>query len=467
MNTRNEVNNQLRESLLYEEEGNTLDFKRDQYRFTKASDFEKAELLKDILAFCNAWRRADAFILIGVFEVKGGESTVVGITELLDDAQIQQFVNGKTQRPIDFSYKNISFRDKQIALIRIPVQQRPIYLRQDYGGLKRNVVYIRRGSSTCEANPDEIANMRQADLPSSSPSIPKLVLKFKSPTNGLADWLKVPAYKLQDKANLLSILNSLRIPEEDLVMVKKHQAVLDKIEDRYPDGNAFYPFKADIVTNFSVKTLDAIQMAETDFDKLCGFIDLRSRSTELDESFYSKTLAKTALHQTHTFLNISNEGRCPAEGLILYLASNEKVRFLDLEELLSLSITMYNQIPDYISSIIEKARQLENGVNLPITTMFEKVHGSRNWSSFEALNLNRNAFPKSTTLSSRLLNGEVKITVERDLMHNHDRTVPANGIFLCPFLREGEEADITYVFHARNLPDPQQGRLIVTGIQCI
>jgi hypothetical protein len=55
-------------SLLREEEGPALDFKRDQYRFVDTTDLEKAELLKDILAFTNAWRRTDAYILIGVDE---------------------------------------------------------------------------------------------------------------------------------------------------------------------------------------------------------------------------------------------------------------------------------------------------------------------------------------------------------------------------------------------------------------
>lgn len=461
------ITDQLLESLLYEEESNSLDFKRDQYRFVDSPEFEKAKLLKDILAFCNAWRRTDAFILIGIAEVKGGKSTVVGIQELLDDAQIQQFVNEKTQRPVNFSYRNLSFRDKQIALIHIPIQQKPIYLRKDYGGLKRNEVYIRRGSSTSVATPDEIANMRQVDPPSSSPPMPKLVLKFKSIASGLTDSLKVPAYKLHDKGKTLSLLRSLKISEEDLFMVKKHKAVLDNIEDRYPDGKAFYPFRADIVSDFSIRILSAIEMAETDFEKVCSFVDLLSRSIELDESAISKIMAKTALHQTHTLLSIGNDGRCPAEGIILYLPSNEKVKFLDFEELQNQSITLYDQVPDHITKIIEKARELENGINLPIATMYEKVRGTRNWSSFEALNFNRAFFSKSATYSSRLHKGEIKITLERELMHNHTITVPANDIFLCPFLREGEEADIAYVFHARNLPDPQKGKLIIMGIQYI
>jgi len=150
------------DQLLYEEESSTLDFKKEQYLFDEANDIQKGELLKDILAFANAWRRADAFILIGVEEVKGEKKIVIGIKTDLDDAKLQQFVNSKTQRPITFEYKCILLEDKKVGVIRIPVQSRPIYLKEDYGRLKAKVVYIRRGSSTGEAEPDEIAKMGAA-----------------------------------------------------------------------------------------------------------------------------------------------------------------------------------------------------------------------------------------------------------------------------------------------------------------
>lgn len=147
------------ESLLFEDESSTLDFKREQYPFSDADDFQKAELLKDILAFSNAWRRTDAYILIGVKEVKGGKSEVVGVSHHLDDANLQQFVNQKTQRPVVFSYETIEIENKQIGIIHIPLQNRPIFLKKKYAKLGKNAVYIRRGSSTDEANPDEIKKM--------------------------------------------------------------------------------------------------------------------------------------------------------------------------------------------------------------------------------------------------------------------------------------------------------------------
>lgn len=154
-----QIDNNLIESLLYEEEGVELDLKRDQYKFAKATDEEKSELLKDILAFANAWRRSDGYILIGVQEVKGGRSNVAGISDLLDDASVQQFVNSKTNRPVIFSYQNLQFEGKKIALIHIPIQQRPIYLKKDFGKLKSETVHIRRGSSTAIASIDEISRM--------------------------------------------------------------------------------------------------------------------------------------------------------------------------------------------------------------------------------------------------------------------------------------------------------------------
>lgn len=149
----------LMEALLNEAESTALDFKRDQYPFESASDEQKGELLKDILAFANSWRRTDAFILIGVDEVNGGRSIVVGISASMDDAKIQQFVNSKTNRPIVFSYETFLFEGAKVGLIRIPLQDRPIYLKKDFGKLNKDVVYIRRGSSTDTASPDEIAKM--------------------------------------------------------------------------------------------------------------------------------------------------------------------------------------------------------------------------------------------------------------------------------------------------------------------
>jgi hypothetical protein len=176
------ITNELIEQLLNENESSTLDFKGSQYKFIKASEVEKSELLKDILAFANAFRRTDAFILIGVKEVKGSRAEVVGTVETLDDASIQQFVNSKTQRPVEFLFETFSFEGKKICIIQISIQERPRYLLQDFGELKKEKVYIRRGTSTDEASPDEISQMNFL-LNKNIEYTPDLNIKFNNDLN--------------------------------------------------------------------------------------------------------------------------------------------------------------------------------------------------------------------------------------------------------------------------------------------
>ena len=153
------LNDQLLETLLWEDEGTSLDFKSQQYRFENAGERDKSELLKDVLAFANSWRRMKAYILIGVEEVRGGRSKIVGVSQHLDDAILHQFVNSKTQRPVEFSYGQFSIEDKSIGYIEILLQERPIYLTSKYGPLKAKAVKIRDGSSTRDATPDEVKKM--------------------------------------------------------------------------------------------------------------------------------------------------------------------------------------------------------------------------------------------------------------------------------------------------------------------
>lgn len=171
----------LLSTLLFEQEGTALDFKREQYRFYGASDSEKAELLKDILSFTNAWRRSDAYILIGVEERVGSKALVVGTSDHLKDADLQQFVNSKTNAPVDGSYTTCSLEGKSVGVIRVPQQERPRFILKPFGGLLPNTVYLRRGSSTGTAAPDEIAKMGVADR--AAVTLPQLSVLFADAKN--------------------------------------------------------------------------------------------------------------------------------------------------------------------------------------------------------------------------------------------------------------------------------------------
>ena len=145
--------------LLLHGESERLDFKRDQYPFVGASDTAKADLLQDILCMANSMRDEPAYILVGVDAPSGQPRRVVGITTHLDDAQLQQFVNSKTNRPVKFRCFDTLLQGQTVGVFEIDLQERPIFLKVAFAHLKPQVVHTRHGSSNAIASLDEIAQM--------------------------------------------------------------------------------------------------------------------------------------------------------------------------------------------------------------------------------------------------------------------------------------------------------------------
>ena len=90
----------LLEELRFKGEGSDLDYKAERYRFAQASDDDKSEMLKDILAFANAHREGPAYILLGFKERPPHPAEVTGLPSAgaIDDSRLQQFVNSKLKR---------------------------------------------------------------------------------------------------------------------------------------------------------------------------------------------------------------------------------------------------------------------------------------------------------------------------------------------------------------------------------
>lgn len=153
----------LLNTLRYKSEGTDIDFKSAQYRFNNGTEADKSEMLKDILAIANSWRDGTGYILLGLKEQRPHPAEVVGIQDNIDDSRIQQFVNGKVKPKLTFRYEEHLYEDKTIGVIIIPKQKRPFYVTSAYGKVKSNVVYVRRGSSTDEAEPVESAAMANED----------------------------------------------------------------------------------------------------------------------------------------------------------------------------------------------------------------------------------------------------------------------------------------------------------------
>ena len=212
---------ELIERLLYEEESTTLDFKEEQYCFENGTKYQKCELLKDILAFANAWRREDSYILIGVKEVKGGKSIVVGISEeeKIDDAKLQQYINQKINKPIHFEYKHIFIDGKTVGIINIPLENniRPFYTNSDCEHVKKNDVKIRRGSATETATPDEIIDMSKDTLTINHNPILNLEFADNVSKKSLGSSLKIESeyWRVSDKNDIPDYVTSNHYVQHD------------------------------------------------------------------------------------------------------------------------------------------------------------------------------------------------------------------------------------------------------------
>ena len=157
------------DQLRYKGESADLDFKQAQYPFSGATDHQKSELLKDILAMANAYRTGAGYILIGFKDQTPHPAEVVGIaaSDHIDDAALQQFLCSKIDPPLEFQYEERLFDGKHVAVFTVPKQVRPFAPNKDYGKVKKNAVYVRRGSSTAEASISEVSKMAVADAGSS------------------------------------------------------------------------------------------------------------------------------------------------------------------------------------------------------------------------------------------------------------------------------------------------------------
>lgn len=145
-------------------ESNCVDYKRAQYAFIGATDNKKAELLKDVLCFANVFRKTPAYILIGVDEESSGIGSICGIREdeVIDDSKLQEFINSKTNKRIPFSaypFRMHSGKIIQVIEIDVCARERPFYLKKNYAQLHCKEVYVRSGTSSHMAPPEEIAKM--------------------------------------------------------------------------------------------------------------------------------------------------------------------------------------------------------------------------------------------------------------------------------------------------------------------
>jgi len=182
-------------ALCLDGESSLLDYKSEQYSFD--DDKSKSKFVKDVLAFANTYHRDDVAgrILIGVDETDRHTGEIVGVDNVLDGNIFQQLIDGKANKHIPLEVNVVEIDGKHIQIITIPSynNDRPFYVKQQFGVAKPSEVYMRVGSSTVVATPEEI---RQMGVVAATEVKPDLNVSMFSVT-GILDDGKVHSFHLE------------------------------------------------------------------------------------------------------------------------------------------------------------------------------------------------------------------------------------------------------------------------------
>ena len=142
--------------LIKQPEGNTLDYKRAWYDLSKTHRFK---FIKDVLAMANTPREDPARIVMGVDWSAESGSTVVGLDEQPDDANLQEiFPRERIQPAPAFHYHPLRFLGKQVGILEIPIGGdgpcMPLDDLEKVGNvykLQKGAIYYRNGSQNDQA----------------------------------------------------------------------------------------------------------------------------------------------------------------------------------------------------------------------------------------------------------------------------------------------------------------------------
>lgn len=303
------MSRQLIDQLLFRAESESLDFKSEQYvisrdclsreglspdEYKKQLETKKSELLKDLLAMANSWRTGSAYILVGVLDSPPAPPEVVGIPEdkAFDDAELQQFVAAKVEGTLKFSYETLIYQEKVIGLFTIPEQDRPVVAKADFGVVKRDIVYVRRGSSTATATSTEIGKMGAFSAQVSRR--PKVQLRF------LDDELQA----LGGARKSVTLINGLEGPIEDyempstfpLGLSRPNKDFLRELRDCNVAFSQGIPVLIEIENSSEFSLTDCeLHISASQANSMVEIWDIEKRATPVPESSYTALISHKAL----------------------------------------------------------------------------------------------------------------------------------------------------------------------------
>jgi hypothetical protein len=143
--------------LLLMPESSTLDFKRQLYDFAGDAEKANASLVKDVCSMINTIRAQTSYIIFGVDSAQGNSPVVTGITNVIDDAILQDKVKTKILPRPAFSFYTVVHEGYTLGIMEFPLRKYsgPLMPVISMKGLIIDTVYYRQGSSNTIANTQE------------------------------------------------------------------------------------------------------------------------------------------------------------------------------------------------------------------------------------------------------------------------------------------------------------------------
>jgi hypothetical protein len=150
------------EQLCLEAESPILDFKESFYEFGRGDDDKgTAAFVKDIMAMVNTVRSQPAYLVFGIKQVIGQAPIFIGISQVVDDAILQDKIKSKLNPRPEFLFYSLRVKEVTIAVLEFPVRKyaTPISSTVKLKGIEPGKIYHRQGSSNTEALGNEVIHI--------------------------------------------------------------------------------------------------------------------------------------------------------------------------------------------------------------------------------------------------------------------------------------------------------------------